>query len=119
MRTSSADFSLKPGKDSQIHLTNDAVQKHTADYGKFEKANKLSYSELQKYLDTTFPKTRPNFLDTILASMRAVATEAIKATYSILDPRKKTHNFELLGLDFMIDEEFRPWLIEVNTNPCL
>ena len=29
------------------------------------------------------------------------------------------NNFELLGLDFMIDENFDPWLIEVNTNPCL
>ena len=27
--------------------------------------------------------------------------------------------FELLGYDFMLDEEFRMWLIEVNSNPCL
>lgn len=27
--------------------------------------------------------------------------------------------FELLGFDFMIDEELRVWLIEVNQNPCL
>lgn len=26
---------------------------------------------------------------------------------------------EVFGLDFMIDDEFRPFLIEVNTNPCL
>lgn len=25
--------------------------------------------------------------------------------------------FELLGYDFLIDEDFRIWLIEVNTNP--
>lgn len=23
-----------------------------------------------------------------------------------------------MGLDFMLDDEFRPYLIEVNTNPC-
>jgi hypothetical protein len=22
-------------------------------------------------------------------------------------------------MDFMIDAEFKPWLIEINTNPCL
>ena len=27
--------------------------------------------------------------------------------------------FELFGYDFIIDELFRAWLIEVNTNPCL
>ena len=27
--------------------------------------------------------------------------------------------FEIFGYDFMIDNFFNPWLIEVNTNPCL
>lgn len=26
---------------------------------------------------------------------------------------------EVFGLDFMIDDDFKPYLIEVNTNPCL
>jgi hypothetical protein len=29
------------------------------------------------------------------------------------------NNFEIFGLDFMIDKDFEPWLIEINTNPCL
>ena len=37
----------------------------------------------------------------------------------MIDPEKKGHNFELFGLDFMIDEDFHPWLIEINNNPCL
>jgi hypothetical protein len=29
------------------------------------------------------------------------------------------NTFEVFGLDFMIDDEFKLYLIEVNTNPCL
>ena len=36
-----------------------------------------------------------------------------------LNPQGKKHTFEILGYDFMIDEKLQPWLIEVNTNPCL
>lgn len=31
----------------------------------------------------------------------------------------RKHCFEIFGYDFMIDSEFKVWLIEVNTNPCL
>ena len=36
-----------------------------------------------------------------------------------LNPNKRPNSFELFGFDFMIDEDFRVWLIEVNTNPYI
>lgn len=36
-----------------------------------------------------------------------------------LNPNAKKHQFEIFGYDFMIDSELTPWLIEINTNPCL
>lgn len=51
--------------------------------------------------------------------MKHLTLQAVKATYMSLDPNKRQHNFELLGMDFMIDEDLKPWLIEINTNPCL
>ena len=51
--------------------------------------------------------------------MKELTKNAVKATYLTLDKKRWEHNFELLGMDFMIDEDFKPWLIEVNTNPCL
>lgn len=32
---------------------------------------------------------------------------------------RRKESFELLGFDFIIDEDFRVWLLEVNTNPYL
>lgn len=45
LRTSSREFSIKDLSNKLVHLTNDAIQKHAPDYGKFECGNKLSYVE--------------------------------------------------------------------------
>ena len=51
--------------------------------------------------------------------MKEIAIEAVKATYCSLDPTRKKFSLELFGLDFIIDSQLKPYLIEVNTNPCL
>jgi tubulin--tyrosine ligase len=51
LRTSCREFTLNNLANRMIHLTNDAVQKHAEDYGKFEPGNKLSYNDFQNYLD--------------------------------------------------------------------
>ena len=38
---------------------------------------------------------------------------------SELNKNGRPHCFELFGYDFLVDESFRIWLIEVNTNPFL
>ena len=48
-----------------------------------------------------------------------MGTDIIKASSGALDPHLHSNNFEIFGLDFMIDADFNLWLIEVNTNPCL
>jgi hypothetical protein len=36
-----------------------------------------------------------------------------------IDPYRRKHCFEMFGYDFILDEDFNVWLIEVNTNPCI
>ena len=45
IRTASEEFNLKDVSNQYIHLTNDAIQKFSDGYGKFESGNKLSFIE--------------------------------------------------------------------------
>lgn len=48
-----------------------------------------------------------------------MGTDIIKASINFLDQDRLENNFEIFGLDFMIDSDLKLWLIEVNSNPCL
>lgn len=106
-------------KDGRVHLTNDAVQKQMADYGKYEKGNKISYDELNMYLSRLYGYKNYKFKEIILPKMKKVTTDIIRACSGSIDPQFRNNNFEIFGLDFIIDADFNLWLIEVNTNPCL
>lgn len=116
LRTTSQEFSLDH-VDPFVHLTNDAIQKHSSEYGKFENGNKLSYRDFQRYLDTNHKDI--NFFNQILPKIRDIVKDTMQASFSIIDKNKRMHCMEIFGYDFMIDEDFKPWLIEINTNPCL
>jgi hypothetical protein len=49
--------------------------------------------------------------------MKDLIIDTFNATRHQLNPGRRKHCFELLGYDFLIDEDLRLWLIEVNTNP--
>ncbi len=43
----------------------------------------------------------------------------MKASAEHVARESREIGFELLGFDFMVDQELQVYLIEVNTNPCL
>ena len=51
--------------------------------------------------------------------MKDIAIDCYLSAKNTLNPNKRRNSFELFGFDFMIDEDFRVWLIEVNTNPYI
>jgi Tubulin-tyrosine ligase family len=119
LRTTSCEYNIKDVSNNFIHLTNDAIQKHSEEYGKYEDGNKLSYRDFQRYLDYHCSDKKINFINDILPKIKNLARDSIQAAYLKLDPNRRLHCMEILGYDFMIDSHCKPWLIEVNTNPCL
>lgn len=43
--------------------------------------------------------------------MKDICLDAVKSSFVKLSPERYRHNFEIFGLDFMIDGDFNPWLI--------
>ena len=119
LRTSCKEFTTKNLANKYIHLTNDAVQKNNEEYGKYEAGNNLSYTDLQKYFDNNYPELNIDFKRDINSQIKTIITDSFRATYHKIDPNKKLHTFEVFGFDFMLDDSFKMYLIEVNTNPCL
>lgn len=51
--------------------------------------------------------------------MKEIVVKTFNAVKRQIDPNRRKHSFELFGYDFILDEDFNQWLIEVNTNPCI
>lgn len=103
-----------------MHLTNDAVQKKVKDnYGKHEMANKLSMVEFGEYLTET-NGVPADYVESVLRPrLKEIVKVTAKSVEAKLNKNGRKHGFELMGYDFMLDENLTPWLIEVNSNPCL
>ena len=116
LRTTSDSYALD-ATDNYVHLTNNCLQKFGENYGKHEIGNTLGYEVFQEYLDEMFPDLKVNVEEHVMTRITDVVIDTLLAGKHQLNPMKRKHCFELFGYDFLIDEDFRTWLIEINTNP--
>ena len=50
----------------------------------------------------------------MLPVIKDIVIDTFEALKNLLEPNKHPNNFELSGYDFMIDADFRVWLLEIN-----
>ncbi|XP_048510211.1 tubulin monoglutamylase TTLL4-like [Athalia rosae] len=108
-----------------MHLTNYSVNKFCPDYVNNDtvgerKGHKWSLKCLWDYLgeqkaDVAGLKSKIH--DIIVKAI--IAGEASVNCFSRVHLNSKHSCFELLGVDILIDEDMRPWLLEVNISPSL
>ena len=108
IRTTSTEYTNKLtgdwNKDKFVHITNHAIQKYNENYEKYEKGNCIIWNTLN-------PENK------------VIRNDMIKIVKTLLNScdltPQKFDCYELLGFDFMIDENYKVWLLEVNINPGL
>jgi len=116
IRTSSDTYSLN-SKLSHVHLTNNCLQKHGDKYGIHEQGNTLDFSIVELFVKEKYESF--SFEEHVIPRIKDLMIDTFLSVKNDLNPSKRPNCFELLGFDFMIDEDLRTWLIEVNTNPYL
>ena len=88
-------------------------------YAKYEDGNTLTFDDLQKYLTLKYPKKGLKVEEFFYPRVRDIVIDTVLSNKRVMNTQGKTNVFELFGFDFLIDEDFRTWLIEVNQNPYL
>ncbi|XP_043946273.1 probable tubulin polyglutamylase TTLL9 isoform X1 [Protopterus annectens] len=112
-RFSNTRFTLNSIDDQYIHLTNVAVQKTAPDYDP-EKGCKWQIQRLRQYLTA---KHGPETVENIFRDIDNIFIKSLQSVQKVIINDK--HCFELYGYDILIDEDFKPWLLEVNASPSL
>ena len=104
--------------NNYVHLTNNCLQKFGENYNKHEQGNTLSFSDFEGFLHRNF-EGKIDFARDIVKRIIDLIIDAFLAAKNTINSNKRKDSFELLGFDFLVDEDFRTWLIEINTNPYL
>merc|ERR1719387_1406450 len=117
-RFSMARFSMDKSQFTNMssHLTNVAVQKHTAK-GKdaYQRTGgKWELNGFKNHLIMTVGQEVTNRLFTQIEDIMIASSLAVKN--SMINDK---HCFELYGFDILVDANYRPWLLEVNASPSL
>ncbi|XP_026738592.1 tubulin glycylase 3A-like isoform X3 [Trichoplusia ni] len=118
LRFSSQIFSLSNYHES-VHLTNNAVQTKYKNTGERDKAlpdeNMWDCHTFKAYLRQI---GKYELWDTkIYPGIKQSLIGAMLACQETMD--KRQNSFELYGADFMLTDDFTPWLIEINSSPDL
>ena len=100
-----------------IHITNYSFQKNSQNFEKFEIGNEISYQDFKNFLKNEgIPIEK---FDEMIEQMKFLIKISFKAVSNKLMKINPVLCFEIFGYDFIIDNDFKPWILEINDNPGL
>ncbi|KAL5968048.1 Protein polyglycylase TTLL10 [Taenia solium] len=103
------------------HLTNQYIQKRDPSYDRSKNDSVWTFRKLNEYINTNVAPNKhlqKNWVTRyMLPEMHRITTHVFNAVKDKLACR--IGFFEIYGMDFMIDDDMKIWLIEINSNPAM
>lgn len=112
-RFSSQRYDTSDMTNEAVHLTNVAIQKKLDTYDA-ESGGKWELRQLKLYLMSRYGI---GVADKLFYEIQMIVIRSLHSVQPVMINDK--HCFELYGFDIMFDDQFKPWLIEVNASPSL
>ena len=103
--------------DLYVHLTNYSVQKYNKNFSKIEIGNEISFETFQNKLDQR--GDGKNFKKDVFPKIVKIIAYSANASKNKINILSRKNCFEIFGYDFILDKNFEPFLLEINTNPGL
>ncbi len=115
VRFGAEDFDATMIGHKFMHLTNNSVTKHCATEAKID-GNMWSHSQLVDYL-----KAQQHGSDVWRTRIRPQMERIVRLSLQSAQDRvtQRDGSFEIFGYDFMLDEDLKLWLIEINASPAI
>ncbi|XP_041378081.1 uncharacterized protein LOC121390355 [Gigantopelta aegis] len=107
--------------DLTTHLTNQYIQKRAPQYSEVKEDTAWSMDKFNKYINERVASDKTVEKDWVYNSLTKQMQRIMLHCFNSVKHKLhcKVGYFDLYGLDFMIDQSMKVWLIEVNINPCL
>ena len=116
LKGSSELYNVK-SQNKFIHITNYSFQKKSSKFQKYEEGNEISYNDFKLFLEEeNIPLKK---FDLMIEQIKFLIKVSFKSVSKKLYKLNNVLCFELFGYDFIIDNDFKPWILEINNNPGL
>ena len=116
LKGSSESYNLN-NTNKFIHITNHSLQKKSNKFEMYELGNEMSYQDFKNFMiSENIPLEK---FDYMISQMKLLIKISFKSVGNKLLKTSPALCFEIFGYDFILDNDFKLWILEINNNPGL